>query len=455
MSFSSITFLFFFLPVSILLYAVCPERMKPAILALLSIMFYSWGSPAAALLLLLSCGFNYASGLLIDELFFMERPRTAKAAFIFSVAVNVGYLAAFKYTPVGATGIGLPLGISFYTFSAISYLADVYTGKTEPQRNPLLLFLYIALFTKVGSGPIALYSDMSFQLQNHYMSAEDFGPGFIRFLTGLFKKVILADQLGAVFAAIRGMEDRTVGIAWLGLLIYGLQLYYDFSGYSDMAIGLSRIFGFYLKENFEYPYTATSVSQFWRKWHISLGSWFREYVYIPLGGNRCSTARQVFNLLTVWLLTGIWHGSTLNFPVWGLYMGLIIIVERFLIGDKFDKVSGWIRVLGMNLMIHLGWALFFSADFKGAAGWYGQMVGIGASGFWDSRSTMLVLEYLLLILVALVLCGPLVKLLHDKLAFYDYKAGFAVSAVLYIALFIYSVSCLVGGTYATFLYSKF
>jgi len=455
MSFSSITFLFFFLPVSILLYAVFPERIKPAVLALLSLVFYSWGSPAAALLLLLSCVFNYASGLLIDELFYTERFRTAKAAFIFAVAANVGLLGAFKYSPVGSTGMGLPLGISFYTFSAISYLADVYLGKAEAQRNPLLLFLYIALFTKVGSGPIAQYSDMSFQLQNHYMSAEDFGPGFIRFLTGLFKKVILADQLGAVFMAIRSMENKTTGIAWLGLLVYGLQLYYDFSGYSDMAIGLSRIFGFYLKENFEYPYTSTSVAQFWRKWHISLGSWFRDYVYIPLGGNRCSTARQVFNLLAVWMLTGIWHGSTLNFPIWGLYHGLIIITERFLIKDKMDKVGGWIRILGMNLMVHLGWALFFSADLKEAAAWYGQMIGIGTAAFWDSSSTMLVLEYLFLLVIAIVLCGPLVKLLHDKLAFYDYKAGFAVSAVIYIALFAYSISCLVSGTYATFLYSKF
>jgi alginate O-acetyltransferase complex protein AlgI len=313
----------------------------------------------------------------------------------------------------------------------------------------------VTFFPKLISGPIVRYQEMESQLQSRKMAPAKLGAGVNLFLVGLFKKVLLADNLGTGFAAISGLTTMSVGTAWLGMVLYSLQLYFDFSGYSDMAIGLAKMFGFSFEKNFDYPYLSTSITEFWRRWHISLGRWFREYVYIPLGGNRCSRPKQLRNLAVVWLLTGLWHGASWTFILWGIYHGAFVILEKFVIRGRTDKLPKALRVLPCCLIVFLGWVLFFSPNLGSALHYYGQMFGKGGLGLVDSVCKYYLSSNILLLLAAVLGCGPWVQRLHQRLYALHGKATLGLSVGLYVVLLVLTVAYLVSATYTSFLYFQF
>ncbi|MBQ9611011.1 MAG: MBOAT family protein [Lachnospiraceae bacterium] len=451
MTLSSLTFLFLFLPVALLLYLILPGRAKIYMLGIISLVFYAWGNPRDIVLLLFSVVFNYASALEMDELLYRRHWTLGKLSMIFTVIVNVAVLCVYKYSSAA-----LPVGISFYTFSALSYIFDVYYDKAPAERNPVYVLVYIGLFSKVTSGPIVQYKDLYAQIRDHQVRLrEDFGPGILLFLRGLFKKVLLADPLGLAFAQVTAVTEKTAGLAWLGVCFYAFQLYYDFSGYSDMAIGISRMLGFRFADNFDYPYTSGNLAEFWRRWHISLGAWFREYVYIPLGGNRCSVPRQMINLGAVWLLTGIWHGSTFNFVLWGIYHGAIIMFERFVLKKRLDKLPKVLRALGTDIIVFFGWVLFFSSGLGSAMRYYGQMFGSAGLGFWDAQASFILRQYFVLLLAGTAFAAPFLHNRYEEIMYYKQKGGFLVSAFLYLGLFALCIAEMVSSTYSTFLYAAF
>ncbi len=469
MSFSTLFFLFVFLPVSLILYYVFPKRLRNIPLVVLSLVFYAWGSPVYLILLLLSMAFNYFSALQIASYREAGRERLAKGAMVVAVAADLLLLGYYKYfgflletlnlipgLSLSAPDTALPLGLSFYTFTVLSYVLDVYRGRAPVQKNVLSYAVYAAFFPKIISGPIVQYKDMAAQIESERsISPEKLGNGLGLFLIGLFKKVLLADNLGTLFGAISGQTAMSVGTAWLGMVLYSFQLYFDFSGYSDMAIGLSAMLGFDLGKNFDYPYRAKSIQEFWRRWHISLGAWFREYVYIPLGGSRCSKGKIVRNLLVVWLLTGLWHGAAWSFVLWGLWHGAFAMLERFVIGDRLDKIPDPLRVLGTCLIVFLGWVMFFSGSLSGMVRYFGQMFGAGHMGLFDGTFRYYLGSSAILLLFSLVGSGPTVHRLHQNLILRRGGAVIYVSAAIYALLLILSVASMVSATYTSFLYFQF
>ena len=469
MSFSTLFFLFVFLPVSLILYYVFPKKLRNIPLVVLSLVFYAWGNPVYLILLLLSMAFNYVSGLQIAG--YKEAGRTgfARAAMIIAVAANLLLLGYFKYFAflletlnlipglnLSAPELSLPLGLSFYTFTVLSYILDVYMDRAPVQKNVLSYAVYATFFPKIISGPIVQYRDMMEQIEaERETPPAKIASGMNLFLVGLFKKVLLADNLGTVFGAVSGLETMSVGTAWLGMVLYSLQLYFDVSGYSDMAIGLSKMLGFDLDKNFDYPYRALNITDFWRRWHISLGAWFREYVYIPLGGSRCSKPKIFRNLLIVWLLTGLWHGASWSFIAWGLWHGAFAMLERFVIKDKLDKVPAPIRIFGTCLIAFLGWVMFFSGSLSNMVHYFGQMFGAGHLGLIDSGFRYYFGSSWLLILAAVIGSGPLVRRLHQNLTYRRGGAAVYISAALYILLLVLCIASMVSSTYTSFLYFQF
>ena len=333
MVFSSIFFIFGFLPIFMLLYYLVPRKLQNPVLIIGSLFFYAWGEPVYVVLMLFSAVFNYFMGLDLEASGFDQKAR--KRSLIFAVIINLFILCFFKYNKE----LPLPIGISFYTFKNLSYIFDVYMGKIQAQKNIVTFGVYSTMFPHMAAGPIVRYADIENQLVRRPVSLAKFGIGAEYFIKGLAKKVLLADNLAAFYGEINALGgDASMLTAWLGIILYTLQIYLDFSGYSDMAIGLGKMLGFDFQKNFDYPYTSLSVSEFWRRWHISLGSWFRDYIYIPLGGNRVSTGKHIRNILIVWALTGIWHGASWNFVLWGLYYGLLLLLEKFLLKDILERV---------------------------------------------------------------------------------------------------------------------
>lgn len=468
MTINSLYFIFLFLPVSLIVYYLCPKRFRDIPLVLASLVFYAWGNPQYLILLAFSILFNYVSGLELEEFRSREKHTAAKVTLIIAIVVNLLVLGFFKYYGFliesinGFTGLKLPytelplpLGVSFFTFSVLSYVIDVYREKAPAQRNILKFTVYVSFFPKIISGPIVPYAAMEQQLNERTMAPAKFGAGVNLFLVGLAKKVLLADNLGAAFAAVTGASALSVGSAWLGMLLYGFQLYFDFSGYSDMAIGLSKMVGFDIDKNFDYPYLSQSISEFWRRWHISLGAWFREYVYIPLGGNRCSVKRNILNLLVVWLLTGLWHGAAWNFILWGLYHGAFVLLEKFVLKDHLEKIPKPLRIFGTAFVVFFGWVLFFSPSLGSAFHYYGQMFGLGHLGFLDSAAKYFFRSDLLLLLLAFIGCGPLVQRIHQRITYWKGGAATYISLACYVLLLILSVAYLLSATYTSFLYVQF
>ena len=460
MVFSSFVFLLVFLPLILLLYYISPGRIKNLVLLLGSLLFYAWGEPVYVLIMLFSTVFDYTNGRLIAFFKAGNRNLWAKAVLIVDICGNLGILGFFKYADffigtvnsltgagIGLLQIALPIGISFYTFQTMSYTIDVYRGQVPPQRNILDFATYVTLFPQLIAGPIVQYKTVAHELGKRRVGLEDFSEGVYRFSKGLAKKVLLANQIGSLWDTISSMQELTVATAWLGAIAYSFQIYFDFSGYSDMAIGLGRMFGFHFLENFDFPYVSKSITEFWRRWHISLGSWFRAYVYIPLGGNRKGKLRHVMNLLIVWMLTGLWHGASWNFVLWGLYYGLLLILEKLFLSKIMERLSGVLKHIYSLFLILLGWMIFAQTDMSRLGVYLKAMFGVGVelvnSDFWYFLSCNGVL------LVILVLCSMNVwKRIPQKML----GVCKPVLMVLFMAL---SFAFLVGDSYNPFLYFRF
>ena len=373
MLFSSNTFLFGFLPAVVVLYYLCPRRFRNVLLLVSSLIFYGWGEPKYVLLMLVSILLNYFCGLAAARQ--QSRQRSTRGVLVLGVVLNLGMLGFFKYGKFffGSTfpDIPLPIGISFYIFQAMSYLIDVCRREVEVQKNVLTFGTYVTLFPQLIAGPIVRYRDVAEMLESRRENLPQFSRGVQRFVVGLSKKVLLANTFGAAWNALQVTTGTAA--AWLGLLCYTLQIYFDFSGYSDMAIGLGQLFGFTFLENFNYPYISASITEFWRRWHISLSTWFKEYVYIPLGGNRKGLARQIFNILVVWLLTGLWHGASWNFVLWGGYYAALLILEKCWLLKAGEKLPLVLRRMLTMVLVMLGWALFYFEDLGALGAFLGRL----------------------------------------------------------------------------------
>ena len=458
MVFSSNIFLFFFLPAALILYYLSPRRFRNLTLFLVSLVFYGWGEPVYLFLMLFVILLNYLSGMLLAKA--REKKRMILAG---SIAVNLLLLGFFKYAaffvrtvnsvlppssalPVPA--IALPIGISFYIFQSMSYTIDVYRGEVAAQKDPVTFGAYVSMFPQLIAGPIVRYKDVAIQLKERRESLPAFSYGVQLFIIGLAKKVLLANRMGELWEALRGTGGTCA--AWVCVFAYSLQIYFDFSGYSDMAIGLGRMLGFDFLRNFDYPYTAKSVTEFWRRWHISLGTWFREYVYIPLGGNRRGAGRQMFNILMVWFLTGLWHGADWNFVLWGLYYALLLILEKRFLLKRMEKWPGSVRVFLTFLTVSIGWILFSYTDLGEIRQLLVRLFTLsGETAYSRNR----ILAYLPLLLICLAGSTPVPAGLAKRLALRKERP--ALRAGFFTALLLLCTASLAARSYNPFIYFRF
>ena len=470
MIFSSIFFLFVFLPITLFLYYIVPWKLKNFMLLLCSLIFYAWGEPVYVFLMLFSIIFNYLSGIEIDGYRENENTKMLRYSFWFTVVVNLAILGFFKYYgflinnlntilpfEIPYKELSLPIGISFYTFQTLSYIIDVYKGVVPVQKNFVSFGAYVTMFPQLIAGPIVRYTDVDAQLSKRTHSLYKFGQGVSWFLRGLGKKVLLANNIGMTYDAIAAIlpAERSVLTAWIGCVAYAMQIYFDFGGYSDMAIGLGKMFGFEFIKNFDYPYISKSVTEFWRRWHISLGTWFREYVYIPLGGNRVSKAKHIRNILIVWMLTGFWHGAAWNFMLWGLYYGLLLLAEKLFLAPKLERLPQKVQQTYCFILVLFGWVLFFSPTLKDAFVYIGNMFGIGGSGFIDSTGLYYLTSNLILLVICALCSTPWLWKKFRRFTLQKGKYPSVAAAVVYTAIFILSIAYLVNATYNPFLYFRF
>lgn len=459
MVFTDLIFLFCFLPISVLLTKQIRNiKLQNILLVVFSLLFYAWSNPIYVVLLILSILWNYFTAF---ELEAQDDEKTKKILLIVSVVVNLFILGFYKYTGFlmdilhiqSNLKIALPVGLSFFTFSELSYIFDVYNGKSKPQKSIILFTLYVSFFGKISMGPIVSYHEMEDQLTNRTLSKAQYASGMVLFSKGLIKKVLLADQLSYVYSILQN-NTSTLGV-WLLAICYMLQIYFDFSGYSDMAIGLSRFFGFDFKPNFDHPYTATSVQDFWRKWHISLSQWFRDYLYIPLGGNRVDKNTYIRNIFIVWFCTGLWHGANWTFILWGLYYGCLLLLEKFFLREKLEKLPKPISHIYTLLVVLIGWVFFMSPNITTAFTTLEKMIGIGATTFANNQAKFMLKSYFIVFVLAILLSTKV----YDRIQIFVYnqykmKAVYATWTI-YIILFIVCIAFIVGGTYHSFLYFAF
>lgn len=457
MVFSSIVFLTRFLPLVLIVYFLVPGCMKNTwrnlVLFVFSLAFYAWGEPVYIWLMLFSTVVDYVNGGLAG--YFMNRQRRgiAKIFVGLSVVINLSLLALFKY----AGKYALPIGISFYTFQSMSYTIDVYRGKAKAEKNPINFGAYISLFPQLIAGPIVRYSDIAKQLRQRTVQMERIRYGVVRFACGLGKKVLIANQAGEIFATVTGYHasGMTTLSAWFGILAFMFQIYFDFSGYSDMAIGLMAIFGFEIPENFDHPYESKSITEFWRRWHISLGSWFKEYVYIPLGGSKKGMGRTFFNIFVVWFLTGLWHGASVNFVLWGLYFCFFLIMEKTWLLKALQKLPRAVSHIYALLVIYFGWLLFAWEDIHGHRVYLKAMVGIGSGGLISRESLYLLVSNVGLLFIMVVGCTSLPKRLVTKCMKKDGIVTSLCMSIYVAGILLLSIAYLVNGTYNPFLYFRF
>lgn len=457
MVFSSIVFLTRFLPLVLIVYFLVPGCMKNTwrnlVLFVFSLAFYAWGEPVYIWLMLFSTIVDYVNGGLAG--YFMNRQRRgiAKIFVGLSVVINLSLLALFKY----AGKYALPIGISFYTFQSMSYTIDVYRGKAKAEKNPINFGAYISLFPQLIAGPIVRYSDIAKQLRQRTVQMERIRYGVVRFACGLGKKVLIANQAGEIFATVTGYHasGMTTLSAWFGILAFMFQIYFDFSGYSDMAIGLMAIFGFEIPENFDHPYESKSITEFWRRWHISLGSWFKEYVYIPLGGSKKGMGRTFFNIFVVWFLTGLWHGASVNFVLWGLYFCFFLIMEKTWLLKALHKLPRAVSHIYALLVIYFGWLLFAWEDIHGHRVYLKAMAGIGSGGLISRESLYLLVSNIGLLFIMVVGCTSLPKRLVTKCMKKDGIVTSLCMSIYVAGILLLSIAYLVNGTYNPFLYFRF
>lgn len=471
MVFSSLNFMYLFLPICLLLYFILHGiKARNYLLLVMSLLFYAWGEPKWIILMIVTTLIDYGAGLLVDQ---YRGQKLAKWALAGSVVITLFFLAVFKYlgffnqnlnqifgAELPTQIFNLPIGISFYTFQAITYVVDVYRGKAQVQRSYANLLLYVALFPQLIAGPIVRYTDIAAQLENREMTLPGFSKGITRFVTGLGKKVLLANIAGQVATSLIGgdLSKASVLGAWLGIFAYTFQIYFDFSGYSDMAIGLGHMFGFTYVENFNYPYISKSITEFWRRWHISLSTFFRDYVYIPLGGNR---RHQLRNMFIVWALTGLWHGASWNFVLWGLYYFVFLAIEKLFLGKFLEKLPAVVGHAYALFIIVVGWVFFYFDDVSRLGQMLKLMFGFSGQAGVLPTDTVLLKNHLVFFLVAIIACIPVSKLVKALLIRFSRKGPVQESlagaaGILYdVALLFFSTAALVGASYNPFLYFRF
>ena len=473
MVFSSAVFLLIFLPAVLLLYFVplffwnvtWEMRRKNAVLCVSSLIFYAWGEPVYVILMLLSIAFNFYIGADIER--HADNPKQKKAILTAAAVFDLLILGFFKYSNfiidnlnhwfslgLSPLRLSLPVGISFYTFQILSYIIDVYRGRVKAQKNPIAFAMYVTMFPQLIAGPIVQYADIEAQLSARRVLPSQFFDGVILFIRGLGKKVLFANTIGAMHNEITtgGMGHVSAVTAWLAIFCYTMQIYFDFSGYSDMAVGLGKMFGFELSQNFNFPYIATSIKDFWKRWHISLSGWFRDYVYIPLGGSRRGTLRTVINIAIVWCLTGLWHGAAWNFVAWGAFYGILLMAEKYLFADILPKIPTVIRHITTMLIVMVGWVFFSSETLADAAVFLRALVCANSNPLWNAPSfyylSSCIFPLVLMSLSALGVYDRVPKLKNDTLRT-------AWSGLLYGGIFVLCVVCLVSDTYNPFLYFRF
>lgn len=460
MVFSSITFLFYFLPIVLALYYLVPNKFKNLILLISSFIFYFYGEPKYVLLMAFSIISTYICGILVDK---YRGTKTAKLFLILEIIISIGLLIYFKYADfiikninlwlsqkIDLINVLLPIGISFYTFQMISYVVDIYRGEVKVQKNILKLATYVSLFPQLIAGPIVRYSTIEKQLENREYSINKFSLGVRRFVIGLGKKVLIANVIGTLVNTFLISEDKSILFYWLYAIGVMLQIYFDFSGYSDMAIGLGKMFGFDFLENFNYPYISTSITDFWRRWHISLSSWFRDYVYIPLGGNRVSKIKWIRNIMVVWILTGLWHGTEWNFIIWGIYFGILLIIEKLFLLKKTEKIPKFLKVIYTLFLVMISFIIFngneIIENIKG-------LFGIGNISFISKESIYYLKSYFIVILIGIIGATPIMKNIVKKEKIK--KITNILEPIYLFSILLLSTSYIIDGSFNPFLYFRF
>lgn len=467
MVFSSLVFLYYFVPIVMLLYFIIPDKYRNFLIFVSGLFFYAWGEPKYFIIMIISTAIDYTAGLMIDK--FDKSPKKRTAFLLVSVIMNLGLLAVFKYSSFIITNINslfgtditdpklpLPIGISFYTFQSMSYTIDLYLRKIKVQKNFISFASYVTLFPQIVAGPIVRYEDVANEIDSRTISISKVSEGIGKFLKGLAKKVLLANNIGMIWSQVKAMDfgEISAATAWLGILAFTFQIYFDFSGYSDMAVGLGKMLGFNFPKNFDHPYTSKSISEFWRRWHITLGGWFRSYVYIPLGGNRNGLAKTIRNLVIVWALTGLWHGASWNFILWGLYFGVLITIERFGWGKILEKLPSVVSTLYTFILVVFGWVLFDTNTLGDAWSLFKAM--FGGNGVWgDTTALYLAVTNVVIFAVCIFASTNCFNMLRDKL--YEKRPALIRigTPVVQTLVLVICTSYLVGSTYNPFLYFRF
>lgn len=472
MVFSNLFFIYLFLPLNLILYYAVPNKTwKNVVLLLFSLFFYSWGEPVWVFLLMLTAFLDYTWAKCIEYFHLTGQQRRKKIALIASLVFDLGMLGVFKYSgfvveninlltglSLPVPQIALPIGISFYTFQTISYVLDVYRGQVAAQKRYYKYLMYLSSYHQLVAGPIVRYSDVAAEIENRTVSAQDFSEGITRFCLGLTKKVVVANVAGSLAGNYLDADLASLSVAgaWFGVLLYTLQIYYDFSAYSDMAIGLGRMFGFHYHQNFNYPYIAKSVTEFWRRWHISLSSFFRDYVYIPLGGKY---RHQIFNICVVWFLTGLWHGASWNFILWGVFYGALLIVEKLGLLKVLEKIPSVFSHLYLLFLTLIGWTIFYTTDLGKLGGYFGVMFGLSGNALSDPQLSITFMNNLFWLIAAVLFCMPITQLVKrwaQAQRSEGVRAGISiVNAIMNVMLLFVCTAMLVGDSYNPFLYFRF
>ena len=464
MVFSSLVFLFAYLPITLLAYYLVPRQGRNIFLFIVNLIFYGWGEPKLVLLMVFNIFFNYIGGWLVDK--YRADAKKKKLFLILTCVLDIGILAVFKYTGmitetlnmlpflnIPELQISLPIGISFYTFQTMSYVIDVYRDDAPVSKNFINFGTYVALFPQLIAGPIVRYRDVAEQLVNRRETLEMFTRGVKLFMVGLAKKVIIANTMGTLTTNIFATTDENGVVGtWVGMIAYTFQIYFDFSGYSDMACGLGNMLGFEFLKNFNYPYIAKSITDFWRRWHISLSTWFKEYVYIPLGGNRKGVKRQILNLLIVWGLTGLWHGAAYNFVLWGLYYGLLLILEKFVLKKFLDRLPSFVQHIYTLFIVIIGWGLFYFTDVGQLGEFMTDLFNFG-NGICGNQAFNLIMSNLPMLIIAAVASTPLAAMLYNR---FEHTRFMWIPETLYcMGVLAVSTASLVNQSYNPFLYFRF
>ncbi len=467
MVFSSIIFLFLYLPIVLAVYYIVPVKWRNLWLFIVNLVFYGWGEPVYIILMIICITINYISGMFVGK-YRDTNKSLAKRILVLNIVVNLGMLFFYKYFDLFVStfnnvtglsfiqplGLTLPIGISFYTFQTMSYPIDIYRGDSDVQKSYISFGTFVALFPQLIAGPIVRYKDIASQLGFRATSVDQFSSGIRRFTVGLAKKVLIANNVGMLWDTYiaMGANELTVVGSWFAIIAFSIQIYFDFSGYSDMAIGLGRMLGFEFLENFNYPYISHSITEFWRRWHISLGTWFRDYVYIPLGGNRKGEMRQYFNIMVVWSLTGFWHGASWTFLLWGAFYGLLLIIEKRYLLKRLERAPKLFSSLYVHIITLIGWALFQIDSIDRVGSYYKTMFGFGSGGFYSSVDGYHMLSFAVLILIGAIASTPLPRHLFAKLPI---KARSWIAPILTVITLLVCTAYLVDASYNPFLYFRF